>query len=73
MIDQIIGQIDDAFKMPYYDVSTNQERFINAFYIITSKYFTENAQEKIKMKLTNPAIRHNVYFFDGEKIKDLLA
>jgi predicted transcriptional regulator len=71
LIDKIVGQIDDAFLMPYIDLPTKEERYISAMYIITSSYFTKNATAKIIERVQRPAIRNNVFFLDGEKIKEL--
>jgi len=71
MIDKIVGQIDDAFQMPYTDLPTKEERYISAIYIVTSRHFTKNAAAKIVEKLQRPAIRNNVSFLDGDKIKEL--
>jgi hypothetical protein len=50
-IDTIIGQIDDAFSMPYYDISSRESRYISEFLIIISGRFTDNAKEKISKRL----------------------
>lgn len=46
-IDALLAQIDDAFKMPYYDLYTKQRQRIAKLSIIISGKFTENAIEKI--------------------------
>ena len=64
-------QLDDAFKMPFYDLYTKQQQRISKLAIIISGKFTENAIEKICEKIESHALRHNVVFIDGEKISTL--
>jgi len=70
-IDTLLGQIDDAFKMPFYDLYTKQKQHISKLAIIASGKFTENAVEKICEKIERHAVRNNVVFIDGEKLKTL--
>jgi hypothetical protein len=70
-IDTLLGQIDDAFKMPFYDLYTKQKQRISKLAIIVSGKFTENAIEKICEKIESHAARNNVVFIDGEKLKTL--
>jgi hypothetical protein len=70
-IDEIMGQLDDAFSMPYYEVSANEERRINTFIIAISGNFTENAKEKIVHKIPNN-LKGSVYLLDREKILELV-
>ena len=70
-IDGMLGQIDDAFKMPFYDLYTRQQQRISKLAIIISGRFTENAIEKICEKIESHAIRNNIVFIDGEKIQTL--
>lgn len=70
-IDEILGQIEDAFAMPYFEVSANEERRINTFIIAISGKFTENAKEKIANKI-NPILTGSVYMLDREKILELI-
>ena len=71
-IDELIGQIDDAFAMPYISLYGKDRRYINALYVIASGKFTANAQEKILNKVSQPAVRSNVFFLDGEKVMALI-
>jgi hypothetical protein len=70
-IDKIIAQIDDAFKVPFYDLFTKQRERISKLLIVISGTFTENAIEKICEKIENNALKNNVVFIDGEKIRAL--
>ncbi len=70
-IDEILGQIDDAFKMPFYDLYTKQKQRISKLAIIVSGKFTENAIEKICEKIESHAVRNNLTFIDGEKLQTL--
>ncbi|MCY6958423.1 hypothetical protein [Clostridium brassicae] len=70
-IDEIIGQIEDAFNMPYHEIGSKDERFISTFIVTISGRFTENAKEKIVQKIKKGLIG-SVYFFDKEKIFELI-
>lgn len=68
-IDKIIGQIDDAFKMPYIDTTSREERYISDLIIVISGRFTNNAEAKIIEKVT----QRNIYFLGIDKIQELLT
>jgi hypothetical protein len=68
-IDEIISQIDDAFKMPYIDTTSREERYISEFLVAISGRFTNNAEEKIVKKVN----QRNVYFLSIDKIQELLT
>ena len=70
-IDSLLAQIDDAFKMPYYDLYTKQRQRIAKLAIVISGKFTENAIEKICEKIESNALRNNIVFVDGEKLVTL--
>jgi hypothetical protein len=70
-IDVLLGQIDDAFKMPFHDLYTRQRQRISKLAIVISGRFTENAIEKICDKIESHAVRNNVVFIDGEKLRTL--
>jgi hypothetical protein len=70
-VDYILGQIDDAFKMPFHDLYTRQQQRISKIAIIISGRFTENAIEKICEKIGSHAVRNNIVFIDGEKLQTL--
>lgn len=70
-IDELIGQLDDAFSMPYFEVSVNENRIINTFIIAISGNFTDNAKEKISEK-TPKSLKGSIYFLDREKILELI-
>lgn len=70
-INELLMQIDDAFKMPFYDLYTKQQQRISKLAIIVSGKFTENAIEKICEKIESHAVRNNVVFMDGEKVSTL--
>lgn len=71
-IDLIISQIDDAFKVPFYDVYTRRKQRISKLLIVISGRYTENAIEKICEKIESYAIKNNVVFIDGEKINTIV-
>ena len=70
-VNELLMQLDDAFKMPFYDLYTKQQQRISKLAIIISGKFTENAIEKICEKVESHALRHNVVFIDGEKLSTL--
>ena len=70
-VDELIGQINDAFSMPYYEVGSKDPRYISVFIIAISGHFSENAREKIVEKMPKGVIG-SVYFLDKEKIIELI-
>lgn len=68
-IDKIIGQISDAFGMPYIDTTSREKRFISDLIIVISGRFTDNAEDKIIEKTK----RRNLYFWNIDKVQELLA
>jgi hypothetical protein len=70
-IDELLGQIEDAFMMPFYDLYTKQKQRISRLAIIISGKFTDNAIEKICEKIESHAVRNNVVFVDREKLQTL--
>lgn len=70
-VNELIAQVDDAFKMPFYDLYTKQQQRISKVAIVVSGKFTENAIEKICEKIESHAVRNNVVFIDGEKLSTL--
>ena len=70
-IDLIISQIDDAFKVPFYNVYTRRKESISKLLVVISGRYTENAIEKICEKIERRAIRNNIVFIDGEKIETI--
>lgn len=70
-IDEIIGQLNDAFTMPYYEVSANESRNISTFIIVISGHFTENAKDKIIQKIPQQ-FKGCVYLIDRDKILELI-
>ncbi|MCZ2130601.1 MAG: restriction endonuclease [Bacteroidia bacterium] len=70
-IDEIIGQLNDAFAMPYYEVSANETRNISTFIIAISGHFTENAKDKIIQKIPQH-FKGCIYLVDRDKILELI-
>ena len=72
-IDELIAQIEDAFTMPYYPINSKEPKYITSFFIVISRYFTENAKEKIMHKVDSKLGRliGAVYFYDKEKMLEL--
>jgi hypothetical protein len=69
--DEILGQIGDAFTMPYYELGSKEPRYISTFVIAISGRFTANAREKIAEKIPK-GILGSVYFLDRERITELV-
>ncbi len=70
-IDELLGQIADAFAMPYYELGSKEPQYISTFVIAISGSFTENAREKIVEKMPKGVIG-SVYFLDRERITELV-
>ncbi len=70
-IDELIGQLDDAFKMPFYEIGSNEKHYISTFIIAISGSFTENSREKIVEKIPKGVIG-SVYFLDKYRIFELI-
>ena len=70
-IDELIGQIEDAFTIPYYDLDSRNPLYISTLIILISGHFTENAKEKIMYKV-NKGLHGSVYFIDQEKVLELI-
>lgn len=70
-IDELLGQINDAFSMPYYELGSKDPRYISTFIIAISGKFTENAREKIVEKMPKGLIG-SVYFLDRERLTELV-
>lgn len=70
-IEEILGQVEDAFTMPYYELGSKEPRYISTFIIAISGRFTANAREKIAEKMPK-GILGSVYFLDRESITELV-
>lgn len=71
-IDDILGQLSDAFSMPYWELGSKEARYISTFIIAISGHFTENAREKIAEKVPK-GVLGSVYFLDREAIQELVV
>jgi hypothetical protein len=70
-IDELIHQLDDAFKMPYTEIGSNDPRYISTFIIAISGHFTDNAREKLANKIPK-GVYGSAYFLDKENILELI-
>lgn len=70
-IDEIIGQLNDAFSMSYHEISANETRQISTFIVAISGQYTANAKEKIIQK-TPKHFLGSVYFIDRDKTIELI-
>ena len=70
-IDELIGQVNDAFAMPFYELGATDKRYISTFVIAISGHFTENAREKIVEKVP-PTLLGSIWFLDRTRINELI-
>jgi len=70
-IDEILGQLDDAFGMPFCEIRSDGKRYISEVVIAISGFFTDNAKDKIANK-TPPSMRGSVHFVDRNVINELI-
>ena len=70
VIDQIVGQADDAFKMPYVEIAS-EPRYISTFVVAISGRFTSNAKDKIVHKVPK-GLHGALLFLDRESIFELV-
>jgi len=71
-IDEILGQLEDAFSMPFYSLGIETPKYISIFVVLISGLFTQNAKDKINKKIPS-YLKGNVIFIDKNKIHDLIA
>lgn len=71
-IDKLLGQIDDAFSMPYRPLDSDTRIYISVLVIAISGHFTRNAKEKIKEKMRKKDIIGPVHFLDQDDIRSLI-
>jgi hypothetical protein len=73
-IDELIGQLTDAYTMPFYTLNSKEPKYISTFIIVISGYFSQNAREKILQKVSNlhGKIMGSLYFLDKDKIIELM-
>jgi hypothetical protein len=71
-IDELIGQADDAFKMPYYEIASTEPRYISTFIVGISGRFTSNAKDKIVQKVPR-GVWGSLLFLDRELIIELIG
>lgn len=69
-IDELLGQIEDAFSMPYREIGDKADKYITTFYIIISGQFSDNAKDKIIEKTPKNLIG-NITFIDKNGLIDL--
>jgi len=70
-IDALIGQLNDAFDMPFKRLGENEEKYVSTFIIAISGNFKKNAKEKILNKIEKWN-KQNVSFWDKSKIIQLI-
>lgn len=71
-IDEIIGQINDAFAMPFYELGARDPRHISTLAIAISGSFSGNAKEKIIEKIPNE-FAGSLIFLDRTSIQELMG
>lgn len=68
LINEIVSQIEVAFKVPYKNKPDVVEFYLNELYLVCSGKFRDNANEIIEKTLEK---NYNVRFLDGSDITDL--
>jgi hypothetical protein len=71
IVDVIVGQINDAFAMPFDDGTSRSKKHISLFYVICSGRITENARTKIWSKIP-PSLVGSVTFLDRQDLQGLI-
>jgi len=71
-VDELIGQVEDAFSMPFFELGSADRRYISTFVIAISGHFTENAREKIVEKIPGTLLG-SIWFLDQTRIEDLIC
>jgi hypothetical protein len=71
-VDELVGQADDAFRIPYYDIASTEPRFISSFVIAISGRFTANAKDKIVNKVPR-GLHGSLLFLDREAVLELVS
>lgn len=67
-VNEIITQLNEAFRMPFRDIFTTSERMIHQMYIVSSKEVTPTAQAEIISG--NYDYKNFVHFMDGKQLED---
>ena len=71
-IDELLGQLQDAFAMPSTELRSKEPRYIYSTFIVAiSGSFTENAREKIVEKIPN-GLLGSVFFLDRDRLTELV-
>ena len=70
-IDEIVGQADDVFRMPYCDIASSEPRYNSTFVVAINGRFTSNAKEKIVSKVSR-GVRGSLLILDQESIFELV-
>lgn len=70
-VDEIIGQLEDAFSIPIMDLNVGDGQYISNFYLMTSGNYTNNAKQKIKHKI-HSQYQGSVFFLEKEDIQRLI-
>ena len=71
LIDTLIGQLDDAFSMPFKRLGDPNDKFIAVHIVAISGKYTNNAKQKLLSKI-DKWNKENVCFWDKEKILELI-
>ncbi len=67
----IIEHIKRAFNMPFPDIISKENVYINYFYVMISEEYKQSAIEIILRDLNINQYKNRLHFFDGNKIKEL--
>jgi hypothetical protein len=73
IVDTLITQVKDWFTMDIPDFDSKWKVYMSEFIVVTNWKFTDNATDKILQKITDNAMKNNVYFMDSAKIESKLS
>lgn len=69
LITDLVNQIPIAFSVPYKDVPSESDNYINELYIICSGNYKDNAIRIIESQLL--PYKYSIHFWDGERVSNL--
>ena len=70
-LQELINQLDDAFIIPYEQINSEEEKYIDSFYIVSSGKITSTAKDIIKKKI-RAELRGSVKFIDKHAVLSLV-
>jgi hypothetical protein len=71
VLDGLLGQIKQAFAVPFRTPDSPRDKFVSSVYIFNSGAITTNAQEYLLESLTREHFGDNVHLFDGGRLESV--